>query len=129
MKYKLSLNKKQAEIISFALDFYARTMGGQFEDIIYKFDWRNIKSEEERDRAFDLFRELKCMLTGLKQNQPNIGLGNICEDGKIAYDLHQVIRHRIATDHPNDYGEFCVDFNKPRQVSNEPLAKIDDIDK
>lgn len=128
MKYKLIISNEQAKIISIALDFYSRTMGGQFEDIVNRFHWRNIKNNDERDRAFELFRDLKCMLTGLQSNQPNIGLGNISEKGRIAYDLHQVIRYQLANDNPNsDYRFLSVDFDPPHQESNEPLAQIEPI--
>lgn len=124
MKYKLIVSEKQAKTISWALDFYSRTMGGQLEDILCRFYWRNLK-DDQREEAHNTLADLKCMLTGLNRNQPNMGLHNISEDGRIAYDLHQVIRHQIAHDHPNDLHQYDVDFDTPRQVSNEPLAKIE----
>ena len=127
MQYKLTINENQAKIISFALDFYSRISGGQFEEIVDRFHWRNIKNENERDQAFELFRDLKCMLTGLQRSQPNIGLGNISEEGKVAYDLYQVIRYRLANDDTkkSNYSFLSVDFNTPHQKSNEPLAQIE----
>lgn len=47
MKYKLVVNEKQAKIISWALDFYSRTMGGQLEDILCRFHWRNLNDDKQ----------------------------------------------------------------------------------
>jgi len=125
MKYKLVVNENQAKAISIALDFYSRISGGQFEEIVDHFDWKNLKEADESTKAWELFRDLKCMLTGLKRSQPNIGLGNISERGKIAYDLHQVIRHRLANDNSEGRDTLSVDFRTPTQQSAEPLAEID----
>ena len=126
MKYKLVVNEKQAKIISWALDFYSRTMGGQLEDILCRFHWRNL-NDDKRDEAHDILVDLKCMLTGLNPNQPNMELHNISEDGRIAYDLHQVIRHQIAHNNPNDCHEYSVDLGTPRQVGSESLANIEPL--
>lgn len=127
MKYKLIVSEKQAKTISWALDFYSRTMGGQLEDILCRFHWRNL-SDDKLDEARDILVNLKYMLTGLNPNQPNIGLHNISEEGRIAYDLHQVIRHQIAHDNPDDHHKYDVDFDTPMQFSSESLAKIESLD-
>lgn len=125
MQYKLTINEHQAKVISFALDFYSRISGGQFEQIVHRFDWQNSKEDNVSIKATALLVDLKCVLTGLNKSEHNIGLGNICEDGKIAYDLHQVIRHKLANTDSSSSHPDSVDFNVPRQVSNEALAEID----
>lgn len=127
MKYKLIVSKKQAKTISLALDFYSRIMGGQFEDILHRFPWKNL-NDDKRDEARNILVNLKCMLTGLNPNQPNMGLHNISEEGRIAYDLHQVIRNKIAHDNPDDHHKYSVDFDPPLKYSSESLAKIESID-
>jgi hypothetical protein len=127
MKYKLIVSEKQAKTISWALDFYSRTMGGQLEDILCRFHWKNLK-DDQRDEAHNTLTDLKCTLTGLNPNQPNMGLHNISEEGRIAYDLHQVIRHKIAHDNPDDRHKYSVDFDTPLKFSSESLAKIESLD-
>ncbi|OGT43321.1 MAG: hypothetical protein A3F13_02420 [Gammaproteobacteria bacterium RIFCSPHIGHO2_12_FULL_40_19] len=125
MKYKLTVSEKQAKVISFALDFYSRISGGQFDEIFYRFIWKNI-NDDERSKVREMLNELKFVLTGLKPNQPNMGLGKICEDGKIAYDLHQVIRHQLAKDNPNE-PPYSIDLDPPMKYSKEIPAKIEPL--
>jgi hypothetical protein len=96
---------------------------GQFEDILMRFNWTI--SDDQRHKAHEAFTNLKCQLTGINANQPNVGLANICENGKIAYDLHQVIRHQIAID--NDSNSLNIDLDTPMQISNEEMASIERI--
>lgn len=124
MPYKLTINENQAKTISFALDFYSRIAAGQFEEIVDRFYWRNVKDNDELNKATELFTDLKCLLTGLQRNQPNMGF-NISEEAKIAYDLHQVIRHRLAKDNPDEHHKYSVDFDTPRKISKEALAEIE----
>jgi hypothetical protein len=127
MQYKLTITENQAKAISIALDFYSRISGGQFEEITSHFPWRNFKDHDELDKATEIFTDLKCLLTGLKRSQPNMGLHTIPERGKIAYDLHQVIRHRLANDNPDKSHKYSVDFDTPRKTSQEPLAEIESL--
>lgn len=125
MKYKLTVSEKQAKVISFALDFYSRISGGQFEEVFMRFHWEKI-DDDGRTKALEMLTDLKCMLTGLKPNQPNVGIGNVCEEGKIAFDLHQVIRHRLAKDNPNQH-PYSVDLDRPMKYSKEILAQIEPL--
>jgi hypothetical protein len=47
----------------------------------------------------------------------------IPEESRIAFDLEQVIRHRLAWDKKPE-GGHTVDFHEPHSWSNCPLAKI-----
>jgi hypothetical protein len=53
MKYKLTVNEKQAKVISFALDFYSRVSGGQFEEIFNQFRWGDI-NDDDRKKAQEM---------------------------------------------------------------------------
>jgi len=80
------------------------------------------KQENIRE-AENLLYEVKKLLTGLKHNV-NPGITMVNNNAKIAYDLHQVIRHRLAWDE-NPEGDFWnVFFDTPMQVSDQPLAEI-----
>lgn len=52
-----------------------------------------------------------------------LGIGNVSEEARIAYDLHQVIRyvlHRKKLDEKHK-----TIFDNPRQYSNEPWAVLE----
>lgn len=123
-KYQITLNKDQAQIISKALDFYSKIIGGEFNEIRKLFS--NTKPENCKEIEKTLSR-LKFLLTGMEENS-NFGIGNISEKGRNAYDLHQVIRHRLAVDKHESYHEFSVAFHSPYQWGTQPLAQIEGID-
>jgi hypothetical protein len=41
MKYQITISEKQARIISSALDVYSRIQGGQFANVLDRFEWKN----------------------------------------------------------------------------------------
>lgn len=122
--YQITLNKEQAQIISKSLDFYSRIIGGQFERM-KDFFW-GAKSEHLEEVGKVLSR-LKYLLTGMEDNG-NLGIGNISAEGRNAYDLHQVIRDRLALDRETKPEHWpTVDFNPPTQWGNQPFAKIERV--
>ena len=123
-KYQITLNREQAQVISKALDFYSRIIGGQFDEIRTLF-W-DAKPENFK-KADKILSRLKFLLTGMGDNG-NLGIGNISEKGRNAYDLHQVIRHRLALDRPESHHEFSVDFHPPFQWGTQPLAQIEGLE-
>ncbi len=118
-KYSIKVSLAQAELISLALDIYSRMESGQLEWIFSMISW---KYYENLETAEPLIKDLKKLLTGMQKG--NLGIGNVSEKAKMAFDLHQVIRHRLSWDENPD-GGVAVHFNKPMQWSGEPLAKID----
>lgn len=48
-------------------------------------------------------------------------------DHQIAWDLMQVVRHRLAWDglKPGEKRPITVDFDEPMKIGSEPLAKIE----
>ena len=123
MNYQLTLNEKQARILSCALDTYARIAGGQFSVILHQF------SIEPTDRKHvdKLLAELKLLLTG-KGVSEDRGLHEISEDGQVAYDLHQVVRYSLRQ--PKNIcnmSDIRVSDYPPLQYSHEPLAIITEI--
>lgn len=126
MEYQITVSEKQARIISSALDIYSRIQGGQFAKVLDRFEWKEL-SNDEKKRIEYMLTDLKCMLTGVEGNG-YIGIGQISEDGRIAYDIHQVIRHCLAHNTkptPNSWTEWTVDFDKPSQYGSETLCEIE----
>lgn len=121
-KYQITLNGEQAHLLSMSLDFYSRIAGGQFKEIINRFLW-GACDDKDLEEAKKILTRLKFLLTGMEDNS-NIGIGNIIEDGRNAYDLHQVIRHRLALDRVDHQNKLSVDFRSPHQWGTQPLAEI-----
>ncbi len=125
MRYQIIVNEKQAKVISNALDVYARIQGGQFANVINRFEWKKV-SESKKDKIDEMLSYLKCVLTGVEGNG-YMGIGQINNDGQIAYDVHQVIRHCIAHNTkplPTNWSNWTVDFDKPSQYGSEPLCEV-----
>jgi len=57
----------------------------------------------------------------------NLGIGNISENGRNAYDLHQVIRYRLALDGIKPE-MLTFDFSPPTQRGSQPLAQIERLE-
>ncbi|MHB1949680.1 MAG: hypothetical protein ACYCQI_16400, partial [Gammaproteobacteria bacterium] len=72
--------------------------------------------------AKPLLNELQQLLTGMRNG--NLGIGNVSDSSKIAYDIHQVIRYQLAWD-KEPCGDVGVSFDPPMKWGSQPLAKIE----
>lgn len=127
--YHLSLTERQAQVITEALDFFSRIGMGQLEEIAHVLRVYTKPSESSSLQSYRL-DELKRLI----REAANVWMGSPCgchgisseEIGdvfRVAWDLHQVIRHRLSWDrHPN--GGLQVSFDTPMKYSQEPLAII-----
>jgi hypothetical protein len=118
-KYVIEVSEEQAQIISSALDIYSRLTFGQIS-----IAFQMIPFSEELEFNFktllgEFFRTIEDLV--FYNNQ--IGIAEASESGKIACDIHQVIRHRIAWDR-NPKGENLVWFDEPFKYGKEELVKI-----
>ena len=118
-KYVIEVSEEQARIISLALDIYSRMEGGQLEWAFSMIQWKYPDNLEAADL---LLKELQLLLTG--KDRGNLGIGNVSNSARMAYDLHQVIRHRLSWDNEPS-GGMAVHFNPPMQWGDQPLAKIE----
>lgn len=123
-KYQITLNREQAQAISKALDFHSRIIGGQFDEIKNLFWDAKPENFKEADK---ILSRLKFLLTGA-EDSGTLGIGNISEKGRNAYDLHKVIRHRLALDSPESHHEFSVNFHPPIQWGTQPFAQIEGLE-
>lgn len=121
-KYNITVTQEQAKLLSLVLDLYSRMESGQLDYVFSMIPW---KHNEDLKSAKPLLKELQLLLTGIQNG--NLGIGNVSNSAKMAYDLHQVIRHRLSWDE-NPNGGIQVNFDKPMKWSDEPLAKIERIE-
>jgi len=138
--YILELTEKQARTLSYACDRLSRIICGQ--DWTYKEfmeeAWEKRAKEatgnyfdnefeggwdKARRDAEDLAKEMKRLFWGLEYNAM-YGVG-YDDTSDILYDLHQVIRHQLYLDKPDDQkSPVTVDAYEATRFGSEPLAVI-----
>jgi hypothetical protein len=73
----------------------------------------------------DAVRALKPALTGLDMNSSyGIGCQDMPEDRTQAFDIMQVVRHRLACDRSPEGGSG-VDFQTPMRWGTKPLPEME----
>lgn len=139
--YTLHLTKRQVEILSYACDRFSRLICGQdwtFQDL-FEAAWekrckeatgKSMDNEWEggwqnmRDDAEVMSWEIKRRYWGLERNAMH-GV-HYDDTADILYDLHQVLRHQLWLDRPEDKkSHITVDASEAMQFGTEPLAKIE----
>ena len=123
-RYKIEVTEKQARLISRALDIVSRLEAGQFEELIYRFEWP-YAGKRYRESCDTTLEILKYQLTGMSTNG-NLGITMVSNDSRMSYDMHQVIRHRLAWD-GSPLGGMSVDLHEPMKYGDENLATIEEI--
>jgi|SRR5690554_935521 len=123
MTYTLHLTEKQAAEISHACEILARLRMGQIDMALRELPLETPMEYEQEQYVSNYLRSLY---------RP----GGIRVD-EYAWDLHQVIRHRLAWDrayrdgivNPGDARDWSqmmgVIYDEPLPMSNEPLAKME----
>ena len=123
-EYQLTLNEQQVEIAHRALEFYERVGGlGQIEEVMDP--WRLRCEANVLEPAECALREVKRYLTGFGYGASyGIRSEEVPDEYRVAYDLQQVLRHRLAWDRTPG-GGIGVWFDRPHQTGQVPLAKIE----
>lgn len=138
MKYTLELTEKQAKLLSYACDQFARLIQGQdssFQDLMEEAWGKRCKKatgnsmDEEwdggwhamRDDAERISKEIKQRFWGLPSNTLN-GI-HYDDTADILWDIHQVLRHELWKNNPNARN-FTVDASEACRFGSEPLAKV-----
>lgn len=142
-KYNLKLTENQAKILSRACDVYSRLICGQdreYQDL-FEAAWEkrckeatgNIMDEsfeggwsKMRDDSERLCKEIKKRFWGLDWS--SLYGVKYSEISDVLFDLHQVIRHQLWLDRPEDKkSDYTVDASEAMQFAQEPLATIERI--
>ena len=79
------------------------------------------KHSENLKTIGPLLEQIKKELTGI--TDAYLGIGNVSEEARIAYDLHQVIRYVLHRKNLDE--KYQTIFDNPRQYSNEILAVLE----
>lgn len=139
MTYTLTITENQARTLSQACEVLARLGIGQFRDAL---EWLPIdaKSRGWGDDMDAIGRILsRHMIVNIDGYRSNLGMHHVSVsmEPQIAWDLYQVIRHRLAWDRaiaegtvkpgePRKWPEMMqVHFDTPSKVSAEPLARME----
>jgi len=123
---EVAIDEYQAKTLIRALDFYSRIGIGQFREIVIAFSWwkRDEQWVVHRDDVDRLIQEVQWNLTGMPYNASyGIASPETPEKAKIAYDIKQVIRHRLAWDR-EPKGGMTVDFDSPMKASEKDFPTI-----
>jgi hypothetical protein len=121
--YTLTMSEEQAQIVVRALDLYSRIGIGQFEEILRVYDPCCTLTSMMRDEARTHINCVKLAYGHPENGSHGIHNPKVRDDFRVAYDVQQVIRNRIAFD-KNPEGGFQVDFDTPRAISQLPLPTI-----
>lgn len=117
--YQLLLTPQQAKVIIAALDLYSRIGQGQLQEIAQVVRKNDGIPTDRIDAVTSIAREAASTL------MINFGIfsDKLNDVFRVAWDLQQVIRNRLAWDH-KPTGGIQVDFDNPVRSSKEPLAVI-----
>ena len=142
--YTLTLTEKQAETLMIASEVLARLGIGQFRDALGWLPRREEFPEGWHDEMAAIGRMLsRHMIGAVDGYQSSLGIHNddVRPTPRIAWDLYQVIRHRLAWDKavaegvvdspdaPRKWPAMLgVHYDEPMKSSAEPLAEIRRVD-
>lgn len=118
--YQLTITEKQAEVIQRALEFYGRVSMGQLDEVEFVCPIDQLQADKTLGRS--ALETAKFAFTGLR-NGAYIGVSGVNDNAKIAWDIHQVIRHRISWDR-NPEGGWTTNYDEPMHYSNTEKLPI-----
>jgi hypothetical protein len=122
--YRITLTENHIRTIQSALEALSRIGTGQ---INYALDevWMEKRLNLPHKEVESLCNRLKELYTSM-EGYASLGIGSeeTPEKCKIAYEILQAIRYRLAWDR-DPKGGNTVDFGRPLKVTEEPLPIIE----
>lgn len=122
MKIHMEMNEEQARVLKEALELYGRIGMGQVQEINQHPSLLTRDFEDEK--VAGLLNEVKSIVfPDLQAHGHYYGIRNpeTHEDSRVAFDLQQVLRNRIAWTKNPSGGLGSVVFDDPIQYSQQPL--------
>ena len=113
-RYRIEVTEKQAEVISRACEFWARIRMGQFNDLY-------MSCFLDRPRTEQIDYAIRALETAIPRSNKRD------EWVELLFDIHQVIRHRLAWDRDPAGERWNVHYGEPLIHSVEPAVKIEGI--
>jgi hypothetical protein len=133
--YNLKMSKEQASVMRNALEIYSRLRAGQinialkdtFPEKFYSQDYPDFNHETLEF----MYEYIRAMVFPELSYNASYGVGHDVT-GDIAWDLQQVIRHKLAWDRLKEEGKtqpdhYGVQYNEPMKFGTERLAEINDV--
>lgn len=127
LEFEANMSEEEAKLLCKSLDTFSRVGLGQIDNAVENIFFNLVfqsTSFEYQDRLRSLCDRLKFLLTGHPANGSyGIGSSAISDDFRIAFDIQQVLRHKMAWD-KNPKGGIQVDYHDPMQWGKEPLPTV-----
>lgn len=119
------LTEHEAGTLVSALDMLGRLHLGQHWTLVEAVAWwRVFPRDQDTPNVRQVLEGAAQYLTGLPLHASwAMGYRELDAEAQVAYDIQQVIRHRLAWDRTPE-GGITVDFDPPRKWSREPLPAI-----
>ena len=124
--YRLAITEKQARLIVDALDLYSRIGMGQLQEVAFVLRSNSFEDTIDfgiLDKVTELLRKASSYWMNGSGGYHGIYSDKINDNFRVAWDLQQVIRYRLAWDR-NPEGGIQVHFDEPMKTSLEELAVI-----
>ena len=122
--YTIHISAAQAQVISTACEVLARLGMGQFRDALEHLPLSETVPDgwfEDMDGIAHILKKHTTVMQGVGAYH-SIGSHKTSAQSKTAWDLYQVVRHRLAWDASPEGNSMSVMFDTPRKTSAEPLA-------
>ncbi len=141
--YTLTITEKQARALMDATDLLQRIQLGQVREIEDNLPLKKPIDYEQFHNDMRLIGSIlsQHMIDNIDGNASSLGIGHpsLPESNGILYDLHCVIRRKLAVERAVENGiienenvsrnemPITVDFDTPHKWSLEPLAKMERV--
>ena len=139
--YTITVTERQARIISNACELMARIGIGQWPEFLnYLPGAMRLNWNDMREELLPIMERHLKPVVGINGWNSSLGVGSekSAPDTDEAFDLNDVIRHRLAWDRAADNGitdgttrnwdvMMAVDYDEPMHWGKEPLATIAEV--
>lgn len=129
--YKITLNRKQIELIAVALEQHTRIMSGHWDtSTIPALDRALEKQTKDFDEYIHKRRDVERMLDNIKKVVfPELGNGNYGvghdEESDICYEMYKMILLQFDIENRGKEGYYeNVHSSEPLKYSKEPLINV-----
>lgn len=141
-RYTIELTEHQAQTMATACEVLARLGIGQFRDALEKLPTTEYRPQGWNDDMDTIGRMLsKHTIGNVDGWRSSLGINHekVREQSKDAWDLYQVIRHRLSWDRAIadgitdgksrnwSGGMMGVNYDEPHKTSDQPLAIIKEM--